>query len=109
MLVPEEQLTHITTIPGQTHKALIRADKLWRTILGMLRLTVSGNFIEIQAPAGLKAALAAAGGMDGFDALKRRMAETASEVQAIFRDVIEDPAQRAVGAPPRPPETDSFS
>ena len=26
MLVPEEQLTHITTIPGQTHKQLIRAD-----------------------------------------------------------------------------------
>ncbi len=89
--------------------ALIRADKLWRTILGMLRLTVSGNFIEIQAPAGLKAALAAAAGADSFDALKRQMAETASEVQVIFRDVIEDPAQRAVGAPPRPPETDSFS
>ncbi len=29
MLVPEEQLTHITTIPGQTHKALIRADMTW--------------------------------------------------------------------------------
>ena len=26
VLVPEEQLTHITTIPGQTHKQLIRAD-----------------------------------------------------------------------------------
>jgi N,N-dimethylformamidase len=29
MLVPEEQLTHITTIPGQSHKALIRADMTW--------------------------------------------------------------------------------
>ena len=29
MLVPEEQLTHITTIPGQPHKALIRADMTW--------------------------------------------------------------------------------
>ena len=29
VLVPEEQLTHITTIPGQTHKALIRADMTW--------------------------------------------------------------------------------
>jgi N,N-dimethylformamidase len=28
-LVPEEQLTHITTIPGQTHKELIRADMTW--------------------------------------------------------------------------------
>jgi N,N-dimethylformamidase len=26
VLVPEEQLTHITTIPGQTHKQLIHAD-----------------------------------------------------------------------------------
>lgn len=29
VLVPEEQLTHITTIPGQPHKALIRADMTW--------------------------------------------------------------------------------
>ncbi|MGA0796886.1 MAG: N,N-dimethylformamidase beta subunit family domain-containing protein [Quisquiliibacterium sp.] len=29
MLVPEEQLTHITTIPGKTHKELIRADMTW--------------------------------------------------------------------------------
>ena len=28
-LVPEEQLTHITTIPGRTHKELIRADMTW--------------------------------------------------------------------------------
>ena len=26
VLVPEEQLTHITTIPGKSHKELIRAD-----------------------------------------------------------------------------------
>jgi len=29
VLVPEEQLTHITTITGQPHKALIRADMTW--------------------------------------------------------------------------------
>ena len=29
VLVPEEQLTHITTLPGQPHKALIRADMTW--------------------------------------------------------------------------------
>ncbi|MDH4392924.1 MAG: N,N-dimethylformamidase large subunit [Aquabacterium sp.] len=29
MLVPEEHLTHITTIPGLPHKALIRADMTW--------------------------------------------------------------------------------
>jgi N,N-dimethylformamidase len=29
VLVPEEQLTHITTIPGLPHKALIRADMTW--------------------------------------------------------------------------------
>ena len=90
-------------------EVLIQADRLWRTILGMLRLTVAGSFIEIQAPAGLKAALAAAAGTGDFEALKQRMAETATKVQVIFRNVIEDPAQQAVGAPPRPPETDSFS
>ncbi len=29
VLVPEEHLTHITTIPGLPHKALIRADMTW--------------------------------------------------------------------------------
>ena len=29
VLVPEEQLTHITTITGESHKALIRADMCW--------------------------------------------------------------------------------
>jgi len=90
-------------------QVLIQADRLWRTLLGMLRLTVAGSFIEIQAPAGLKRALATAAGVADFDMLKRRMAETAAQVHAIFRDVIEDPAQRAVGAPPRPPEADGFS
>ncbi|MFN4282218.1 MAG: bifunctional [glutamine synthetase] adenylyltransferase/[glutamine synthetase]-adenylyl-L-tyrosine phosphorylase [Alphaproteobacteria bacterium] len=88
---------------------LIDAERLWRTLLGMLRLTVVGGFIEIQAPAGLKAALATAAGAADFDALKRRMAETAAEVHAIFRDVIEDPAQRAAGATPRPPEIENLS
>ena len=34
VLVPEEQLTHITTIPGQSHKALIRADMTWFDVPG---------------------------------------------------------------------------
>lgn len=34
VLVPEEQLTHITTIPGQPHKALIRADMAWFDVPG---------------------------------------------------------------------------
>ncbi len=31
VLVPEEQLTHITTIPGESHKQLIRADMTYLT------------------------------------------------------------------------------
>ncbi len=34
VLVPEEQLTHITTIPGQPHKDLIRADMTWFDLPG---------------------------------------------------------------------------
>jgi N,N-dimethylformamidase len=37
VLVPEEQLTHITTIPGQPHKALIRADMTWFDVPGRWR------------------------------------------------------------------------
>ena len=29
MLVPEEHLTHITTIPGKPHRELIRADMVY--------------------------------------------------------------------------------
>ncbi len=99
----------IGALAPETAATLIQADRLWRTLLGMLRLTVAGSFLEIQAPAGLKAALAAAAGAKDFDTLKRRINETAAEVHAIFRDIIEDPAQRAVGAPPRPPEPENLS
>lgn len=34
VLVPEEQLTHITTTAGQPHKALIRADMAWFDLPG---------------------------------------------------------------------------
>jgi N,N-dimethylformamidase len=34
VLVPEEQLTHITTLPGESHKALIRADMTYFDVPG---------------------------------------------------------------------------
>ncbi|HEY4136441.1 MAG TPA: bifunctional [glutamine synthetase] adenylyltransferase/[glutamine synthetase]-adenylyl-L-tyrosine phosphorylase [Alphaproteobacteria bacterium] len=103
------QAAAIGALDAATAQRLIQADRFWRTVLGMLRLTVAGSFIEVQAPAGLKAALATAAGEADFEALKRRMGETAAQVQAIFRDVIEDPAQRAAGAPPRPAEIDNLT
>jgi hypothetical protein len=61
----------------------------------MLRLTVAGLLDEDQAPAGLKSALAKAGGADDFDGVKRRMQATADDVFAIFKRFIADPARRA--------------
>lgn len=77
-----------------TAQRLIAAERLWRALLGMLRLTVAGLLDEDQAPAGLKTALAKAAGVDTFDALKQHMQATASAVFAIFNTVIADPARR---------------
>ena len=82
-------------LPTDSAQCLIAAERLWRALLGMLRLTVAGPLDEDQAPAGLKTALAKAAGIDTFDALKQHMQATAGAVFAIFKTVIADPTRRA--------------
>ncbi|MFM2130614.1 MAG: glutamate-ammonia-ligase adenylyltransferase, partial [Pseudomonadota bacterium] len=72
-------------------ECLIRANRLWRTIQGMLRFTYEGAFNEEAAPAGLKQALARAAGVPGFDALKAAMNDTTRKVREIFVSLIGDP------------------
>jgi glutamate-ammonia-ligase adenylyltransferase len=81
-------------LPAADADRLIAAERLWRALLGMLRLTVAGALDEEQAPSGLKAALAKAGGADDFDSLKQQMHATAADVFAIFQRVIADPTRR---------------
>jgi glutamate-ammonia-ligase adenylyltransferase len=82
-------------LPNSDADRLIAGERLWRALLGMLRLTVIGPLDEEQAPPGLKAALAKAGNAEDFDSLKRQMNATAADVFAIFQRLIADPTRRS--------------
>ncbi|MEE8516569.1 MAG: bifunctional [glutamine synthetase] adenylyltransferase/[glutamine synthetase]-adenylyl-L-tyrosine phosphorylase [Alphaproteobacteria bacterium] len=72
--------------------ALIRANRLWRNLQGMLRLTYEGKFNEEVVPGGLKALLAEATDNASFKTLKEDMEATAAEIHAIYRCLIDDRA-----------------
>jgi glutamate-ammonia-ligase adenylyltransferase len=92
-----KRLADAGCLPQDEAGRLIEAERLWRALLGMLRLTVTGLLDEEQAPAGLRSALAKAGGADDFDGLKQRMHATARDVFAIFERRIGDPTRHASG------------
>ncbi|GAB4184535.1 MAG: bifunctional [glutamine synthetase] adenylyltransferase/[glutamine synthetase]-adenylyl-L-tyrosine phosphorylase [Thalassobaculales bacterium] len=73
--------------------ALIAACRLWRRLQGLLRLTVgsSSGFDEAAAPPDLRAALAHAGGVVDFAALKANVVDVAAAAEAVHRRLI-DPA-----------------
>jgi glutamate-ammonia-ligase adenylyltransferase len=75
-------------------EALDQAARLLRHLQAILRLTVGQAFDEDQAPEGLKVRLAAAGNCADFAALKDRLDAATSNVQRVFREVIEDPGGR---------------
>jgi glutamate-ammonia-ligase adenylyltransferase len=80
--------------PEDANRLLV-AQTLWLDIQGMLRHSISGPFIEAEAPRGLKEKLAKAAGEPDFETLKARMAETYDAIHALFRRLIEDPAEAA--------------
>ncbi len=88
---------------------LIRANRLWRNIQGMLRLTVEGLFIEAEASAGLKAALARAADRRDFDARKEEMTATSDWVHAMFIELIENPARSVTRVSPQTASRDGSS
>ena len=75
--------------------ALIAADRLWRRLQGLLRLTVGEGLDEAAIPEGLRRSLAEAGDAADFVDLKDRMTSAAAQVRAQFDRLIETPAQRA--------------
>ena len=56
-------------------------------------------FVEAEAPAGLKTALARAADRQDFDALKEEMTATAEWVHAMFIELIANPARSATREP----------
>ncbi len=69
---------------------LIRANRLWRNLQGMLRLTYEGKFDEEIVPDGLKALLAETTDNASFETLKQDIEATANEVYTIYRRLIDD-------------------
>lgn len=80
--------------PEDANRLLV-AQKLWLDIQGILRHSITGTFSEDEAPKGLREKLAKATGEPDFDTLKARMAETYEDIHALFRRLIEDPAEEA--------------
>ncbi len=65
---------------------------LWMTIQSVLRQTIDGNFIEAEAPIGLKDILVRATRSQSFEELKDRMRTTAVHVLCVYTHLIDDPA-----------------
>jgi glutamate-ammonia-ligase adenylyltransferase len=74
-------------------RALIEAMRLWRRLQGFLRLTTGGGFDPATASEGVKRALAKAGNAADIPALETRMQAVAMEVTALYRRLIDEPAQ----------------
>jgi glutamate-ammonia-ligase adenylyltransferase len=90
--VAYEKLAAAGAIASEAAATLRTAGRLWRTLQGLLRLTVEGRFREEDAPEGLKAVLARATGVEDFAALKAAMENTAAEVARVYDALIERPA-----------------
>jgi glutamate-ammonia-ligase adenylyltransferase len=96
-----ERLGRAGFLEPDSTRFLIGADRLWRNVQGVLRLTVAGTFDEAEAPVGLKTTLARAAGAASFAALKDEMTATAERVRALFIGRIEDPAKGVPGGEER--------
>ena len=90
-----QRLAAVKAIASDAASTLRDAGRLWRTIQGLLRLTVEGPFDETKASDGLKAVLAEATGAKDFTALMATMEKTAKQVTHLYRALIERPAAEA--------------
>jgi [glutamine synthetase] adenylyltransferase / [glutamine synthetase]-adenylyl-L-tyrosine phosphorylase len=88
------RLGAVGLLPPELAAALASAARLLQQVQAMLRLTVEEEFDEATATDGLKTALARAGGVPSFDALKAALAAAQTGVRRAFAESIEEPAAR---------------
>lgn len=77
------RLTEAGVLTRSDELSLVRADHLWRTIQGILRITVGRNTPAILPEASLEAVLRATGSVD-FEALSATIERSARDVRAAF-------------------------
>ena len=88
-------------VPGAAGQRLAAAAKHWRNLRGILQLVVEDGSTPDEAPGGVKAAIAAAGKSDDFDALIARIPEVAARAAADIGAIegMTPPLAFAAGAP----------
>jgi glutamate-ammonia-ligase adenylyltransferase len=80
-------LASIAAIPADQAELLIRADRLWRTLQGMLRILVGGATAELPPAAAEKLLQVIDPALD-LAGLRATMETTAAEVRAAFRLLV---------------------
>ena len=81
-------------IDASTASDLVDAMMLWRSLQGILRLTVEGDFSEAGAAVALKRVITRSCGAVDFDTLKQTMQTTAAKSAAHFGSFFERPANQ---------------
>jgi glutamate-ammonia-ligase adenylyltransferase len=89
-----EKLAAAGYLAPRKAQMLARATRFMRQVQGMLRLTVGPAFDADQLPQGLQTALARGGGLEDFTMLRAHLIETAAEVEAAYKEIIDEPAER---------------
>ena len=90
------KLAEAGVIGSSLASRLIDTVGLLRALQGHLRLTVGEDLDEDSAPAGLKTALAKAGGAESFGALKDKLIAGLQMAHEAFAEIVEEPAKLAV-------------
>jgi glutamate-ammonia-ligase adenylyltransferase len=67
---------------------LIAASRLYRSLMGVLRVAIDGELDPDDAPLGVKGALARAAGEADFAALDRRVSATQATVRRLFAGIV---------------------
>lgn len=78
-------------LPEDDATLLIRADHVWRTVQGMLRITVGRGAREALPDASAQALLRAVGGVVDLDALRATLDDLARQVRSAFVRHIGEP------------------
>ena len=93
-------LRRARVIDGGLADELTEALRLFRNVQGFLRQTLQVDFVEEQAPEGLRRALARATGRESFEALKSAILDTERRIHRRLREFIVDPARAETAAEP---------
>ncbi len=87
-----ERLRETGLLDQGTAGDLIDAIVLMRNVQGLLRQTTSDDFEDVNAPEGLRAALAAAVGEPDFSAARAHLIDTQARVFQLFGNIVSEPA-----------------